>query len=77
MTESDRKECLQLLIEYAQTKTLILDERQKQLLKQFSEYFEIPYRTVKNWKSGSRKCPDYVLKLILYRLENENEKRGE
>jgi len=46
-------------------------------IKQFSEYFEIPYRTVQNWKSGSRKCPDYVLKLILYRLENENKKRGE
>jgi len=41
MTESDRKECLQLLIEYAQTKTLILDERQKQLLKQFIEEREV------------------------------------
>ena len=46
-------------------------------LKQFSEYFEIPYRTVQSWKLGERKCPDYVLKLILYRLENEQKKKGE
>lgn len=40
-------------------------------LKQFSEFFEIPYRTVQNWESGVRKCPEYLLKLIEFRLEHK------
>lgn len=40
-------------------------------LKEFSEYFEIPYRTVQNWKLGKRECPEYLLKLMKYKLENE------
>lgn len=40
-------------------------------MKQFSEYFNIPYRTVQDWKSGARKCPDYLLNLMQYKLENE------
>lgn len=39
---------------------------------QVSEKFGIPYRTIQNWKSGTRKCPDYVLDMIqrIYDLEN-------
>ena len=44
-------------------------------LKQFSEYFNIPYRTVQNWDLGLRQCPDYVLDLISYKLNNEMKKR--
>lgn len=40
-------------------------------LKQFSEYFNIPYRTIQHWEAGDRKCPDYVLELIEYKLQNE------
>ena len=40
-------------------------------IKQFSEYFEIPYRTIQNWENGQRTCPEYLLKLIQYKLENE------
>ena len=40
-------------------------------LKEFSEYFEIPYRTVQNWKLGKRECPEYLLKLMKYKLEKE------
>lgn len=40
-------------------------------MKRFSDYFEIPYRTVQDWKSGARKCPDYLLNLMRYKLENE------
>ena len=40
-------------------------------MKQFSDYFEIPYRTVQDWKSGARICPDYLLNLMRYKLENE------
>jgi DNA-binding transcriptional regulator YiaG len=46
-------------------------------LKQFSEYFNIPYRTVQNWDLGLRQCPEYVLELIQYKLNNEMKKRQE
>ena len=38
---------------------------------QFAEYFEIPYRTVQNWEAGVNKCPDYLLKLLQYKLDTE------
>ena len=39
--------------------------------KAFSELLQIPDKTIKNWEQGQRKCPDYVLKLIVYYLNNE------
>lgn len=39
--------------------------------KQFADYFGIPYRTVQNWEAGVNKCPDYLLKLMQYKLDNE------
>ena len=38
---------------------------------EFAEYFEVPYRTVQSWELGERKCPEYILKLMLYRLQKE------
>ena len=43
-------------------------------IKEFAEYFEIPYRTIQNWKLGVRECPEYVLKLMEYKLNNEKAK---
>lgn len=40
-------------------------------LKGFSEYFGIPLRTVENWSAGVNKCPEYLLELMRYKLENE------
>ena len=40
-------------------------------LKEFSEYFNIPYRTVQDWNAGRRTPPEYLLELINYKLENE------
>lgn len=39
--------------------------------KAFSELLQIPDKTIKNWEQGQRKCPEYVLKLIVYYLNNE------
>lgn len=33
--------------------------------------FEIPYRTVQDWELGNRKMPDYLLRLIAYKLATE------
>jgi DNA-binding transcriptional regulator YiaG len=38
---------------------------------QFAEYFEIPYRTALKWETGERKCSEYLLKLMEYKLKNE------
>lgn len=29
----------------------------------------IPFRTIQNWEGGQRKCPDYVERLVLEKLE--------
>ena len=39
--------------------------------KEFCEYFEIPYRTVQDWERGNRKMPDYLLRLMEYKLRIE------
>ena len=40
--------------------------------KQFAAYFDIPYRTVQDWERGIRKMPDYLLRLMEYKLMVEN-----
>jgi DNA-binding transcriptional regulator YiaG len=40
-------------------------------IKQFSEYFNIPYKTVQKWNSGERSCHDYLIDLMHYKLKNE------
>ena len=44
--------------------------------KEFAEYFGIPYRTVQDWFAGRRNMPDYVLRLMLYKLEVEKKVLG-
>lgn len=39
----------------------------------FSELFEIPIDTVKNWDSGRRKPPKWAEKLIIKELERMKE----
>lgn len=40
--------------------------------REFSEYMGIPLRTLEEWESGRRKMPDYVLRLIVYKIETED-----
>ena len=40
--------------------------------KEFCEYFGIPYRTVTEWERGTRKMPDYVFRLLAYRIKMDN-----
>ena len=40
--------------------------------KEFCEYFQIPYRTVTEWERGTRKMPDYVLRLLAYQIKMDN-----
>lgn len=43
---------------------------------QFARYFNVPLRTVQNWEANSRKCPDYLLELMVYKLNNEGKIEG-
>lgn len=42
--------------------------------REFAEYFEIPYRTVQEWELGNRKMPEYLFRLMAYKIQIENEK---
>ena len=39
--------------------------------RQFADYFNIPKNTLQNWEQEQRKCPEYLLELIEYKLKNE------
>ncbi len=41
--------------------------------REFAEYFGIPYRTVQEWELGNRKMPEYLLRLMVYKIQIENE----
>lgn len=36
--------------------------------REFCDYFSIPYRTVQDWECGKRVMPDYVLRLLEYKI---------
>ena len=39
--------------------------------KEFCEYFEIPYMTETDWELGNRRVPQYLLRLMTYKVEME------
>ena len=54
--------------------------------KDFCEYFGIPVRTMEDWEHGRRSMPEYLLRLMAYKVEmeklikkgdSENEKKKE
>ena len=42
--------------------------------KEFSEWLGIPYRTMQEWELGRRQMPEYVLRLIAYKVRMEKER---
>lgn len=38
---------------------------------QFSDYLHIPKRNIENWEGNQRKCPEYLVELIAYKLDKE------
>ena len=47
--------------------------------KEFCEYFEIPYMTETDWELGNRRVPQYLLRLMAYKIQMErlSDKRSE
>ena len=50
-------------------KELRLSTRMTQ--REFAGYFNIPLRTIENWETGKRNPPEYVVELIRYKIEKE------
>lgn len=46
-------------------------EQSGMTMKKFAECFGIPYRTIQNWEAGVNKCPEYLLKLMKFKLDQE------
>ena len=44
---------------------------------QFSAYFGIPRRTLEDWEAGRRHAPDYLIRLLRYKLEIEGLVKGQ
>ena len=40
---------------------------------EFSQWLGIPYRTMQEWEIGRRLMPDYLLRLIAYKVKNEKD----
>ena len=50
--------------------------------KEFCEYFEIPYMTETDWELGNRRVPQYLLRLMAYKIDieklaNKKEENGQ
>lgn len=41
--------------------------------RQFADYLGIPYRTITDWELDNRKMPDYLFRLIEYKVSMENQ----
>lgn len=41
-----------------------------------SELLGIPKRTIENWETGSRKCPEWAERLVVEKLESIAERGG-
>lgn len=71
--EEDAKKCVELMKEYIQSGKLLSIKEYRIAAgltqEEFSELFEIPIDTVKNWDSGRREPPVWAKKLIIKELE--------
>ncbi|WP_461811704.1 helix-turn-helix domain-containing protein [Faecalimonas sp.] len=50
-------------------------EQTKMNRKEFTEWLGIPYRTMQDWELVKSQVPDYVLRLVVYKVQAEKEKR--
>ena len=49
-------------------------EQTKMNRKEFEEWLGIPYRTMQDWELGKSQVPEYVLRLVAYKVQAEKEK---
>ena len=51
---------------------ILLKENTNYNWREFAAYFDIPYRTMQDWYLGKRRMPDYLLRLMWYKMQVEN-----
>ena len=54
-----------------QDQIIALRKETKTGRREFAEYFGIPYRTLQDWELGNRKMPEYLYRLMAYKVEME------
>ena len=42
--------------------------------KEFAQWLGIPYRTMQDWELGTSQVPEYVLRLVAYKVRMEKER---
>lgn len=40
---------------------------------EFSEKYKIPLATIRHWEQGQRKCPEYIMDLLEFRVRKDLE----
>lgn len=45
--------------------------RTKMNRKEFAEWLGVPYRTMQDWELGNSQVPEYMIRLVAYKVENE------
>ena len=58
-------------------KLIIIRKRTGMNRREFAEYFNIPYRTVQDWELGNRQMPDYLFRLMEYKIRMEKLMKGD
>lgn len=73
------EEEIDYLISNVEFKDILVEIRKRTGMnrKQFADYLRIPYRTVQDWELGKRQMPEYLLRLILFKLRTEQENKIE
>lgn len=59
-----------MILEY-KDKLIEIRNKTRMNRREFAEYFGIPYRTVQDWELGNRQMPDYLFRLMEYKLRIE------
>ena len=64
-------QCINRRIREAREELRKLRESTGMNRKEFCEYFEIPYMTETDWELGNRRVPQYLLRLMAYKIQME------
>lgn len=72
--DKTRNACYNWLMN-TQEELIKLKEKTEMNWKAFAQYFDIPYRTMQDWYLGKRSMPDYLLRLMSYKIKTEELRR--
>ena len=71
MLETTHNACIGGRIMGLKEELIELRKRTGMNKRQFSEYFGIPYRTFQDWELGNRRVPEYLFRLMAYKVRME------